>query len=62
VIDVGLSINNIEPMLRFGQEDVGVRFDYVLPVRRSQKPYRHDAIGLVVKLNSLPSANARQRR
>ena len=66
VIDVGLSTNNIEPMLPFGQEDVGVRFDYVLPVRRGQKQHRHDAIGLVVKLNQhaepLLSGNARQAR
>jgi hypothetical protein len=34
VIDVGLSTNNLEPMLRFWQHDVGLRFDHVLPVRR----------------------------
>jgi catechol 2,3-dioxygenase-like lactoylglutathione lyase family enzyme len=51
VIDVGLSTNNLEPMLRFWQQDVGLRFDYVLPVRRGQKQYRHDAQGSVLKLN-----------
>jgi catechol 2,3-dioxygenase-like lactoylglutathione lyase family enzyme len=51
VIDVGLSTNNLEPMLRFWQQDVGLRFDYVLPVRRGQKQYRHDAQGSVIKLN-----------
>jgi hypothetical protein len=30
VIDVGLSTNNLEPML----QDVAIRFDHVLPVRR----------------------------
>jgi catechol 2,3-dioxygenase-like lactoylglutathione lyase family enzyme len=51
VIDVGLSTNNLEPMLRFWQEDAGLRFDQVLPVRRGQKQYRHDAQGSVIKLN-----------
>jgi lactoylglutathione lyase len=51
VIDIGLSTNNLEPMLRFWQEDVGLRFDHVLPVRRGQKQYRHDAMGSVIKLN-----------
>ena len=51
VIDVGLSTNNLEPMLRFWQQDAGLRFDHVLPVRRGQKQYRHDAEGSVIKLN-----------
>ena len=51
VIDVGLSTNNLEPMLRFWQQDAGLRFDHVLPIRRGQKQYRHDALGSVVKLN-----------
>ncbi len=60
VIDVGLSTNNLGPMLRFWQQDVGLRFDHVLPVRRGQKQYRHDALGSVIKLNhhveALPAA------
>jgi hypothetical protein len=60
VIDVGLSTNNLEPMLRFWQQDVGLRFDHVLPVRRGQKQYRLDALGSVIKLNhhveALPAA------
>jgi catechol 2,3-dioxygenase-like lactoylglutathione lyase family enzyme len=51
VIDVGLSTNDLEPMLRFWQQDVGLRFDHVLPVRRGQKQYRYDAQGSVIKLN-----------
>jgi catechol 2,3-dioxygenase-like lactoylglutathione lyase family enzyme len=51
VIDVGLSTNNLEPMLRFWQRDAGLRLDHVLPVRRGQKQYRHDADGSVIKLN-----------
>ena len=51
VIDIGLSTNNLEPMLRFWQQDAAVRFDHVLPVRRGQKQYRHDEQGSVIKLN-----------
>lgn len=51
VIDVGLSTNNLEPMLRFWQQDAAIRFDHVLPVRRGQKQYRHDEQGSVVKIN-----------
>ncbi|MHC1947193.1 VOC family protein [Bradyrhizobium sp. UFLA06-06] len=51
VIDVGLSSNDLEPMLRFWQQDAGLRFDHVQPIRRGQKQYRHDAHGSVIKLN-----------
>jgi catechol 2,3-dioxygenase-like lactoylglutathione lyase family enzyme len=51
VIDIGLSTNALEPMLRFWQQDAAVRFDHVLPVRRGQKQYRHDEQGSVIKLN-----------
>ncbi|UGY12647.1 VOC family protein [Bradyrhizobium septentrionale] len=51
VIDVGLSSNNLEPMLRFWQQDAGLRFDHVQPIRRGQKQYRHAALGSVIKLN-----------
>jgi len=54
VIDVGLSTNNLEPMLQFWQQDVAVRFDHVLPVRRGLKQYRHDAQGSVAE--PLPEA------
>jgi lactoylglutathione lyase len=51
VIDVGLSTNNLVPMLRFWQQDVAVRFDHALPVRRGQKQYRHNEQDTVIKLN-----------
>ena len=50
-IDVGVSTNNLEPMLRFWQQDVALGFDHVLPVRRGQKQYRHNEQGSVIKLN-----------
>ncbi|WJR75560.1 VOC family protein [Bradyrhizobium sp. NP1] len=51
IIDVGLSTNDLESMLRFWQEDVGLRFDHVQPIRRGQKQYRHNEQGSVIKLN-----------
>ena len=51
VIDVGLSTNDLEPLLRFWQQDVGLRFDHMLPVRRGQKQYRHHEQGSVIKIN-----------
>jgi catechol 2,3-dioxygenase-like lactoylglutathione lyase family enzyme len=51
VIDIGLSTNNLEPMLRFWQQDAAVAFDHVLPVRRGQKQYRHKEQGSIIKLN-----------
>ncbi|WP_456843618.1 hypothetical protein [Bradyrhizobium sp. USDA 4510] len=51
MIDVGLSFNDLEPMLRFWQQEAGLRFDHVQPIRRGQKQYRHDAQGSVIKLN-----------
>jgi catechol 2,3-dioxygenase-like lactoylglutathione lyase family enzyme len=51
VIDIGLSTNQLEPMLLFWRQDAGLRFDYVQPLRRGQKQYRHDALGSVIKLN-----------
>jgi catechol 2,3-dioxygenase-like lactoylglutathione lyase family enzyme len=50
-IDIGLSTNNLEPMLRFWQQDAAVAFDHVLPVRRGQKQYRHKEQGSIIKLN-----------
>jgi catechol 2,3-dioxygenase-like lactoylglutathione lyase family enzyme len=50
-IDIGLCTNNIDPLLRFWQTDVGLKLDHVLPVRRGQKQHRHDALGSVVKIN-----------
>src|SRR5260370_3576739 len=39
-----LSLHDALPIL-------GLRFDHVLPVRRGQKQYRHDAAGSVIKIN-----------
>ncbi|HEY1750751.1 MAG TPA: VOC family protein [Caulobacteraceae bacterium] len=52
-IDFGLSTNNLEPMLRFWQGEVGLPFDHLLPIRRGQDQHRHDALGSVIKINHL---------
>jgi lactoylglutathione lyase len=50
-VDVGLSTNNLEPMLAFWQGDAGVPLDHVLPIRKGQNQHRHDANGSVLKIN-----------
>ena len=50
-VDIGLSTNNLDPMLAFWQGAVGLKLDHVLPVRRGQKQHRHSAAGSVVKIN-----------
>jgi lactoylglutathione lyase len=59
-MDVGLSTNRIEPLLRFWQDEAGVAFDHVLRIRRGQDQHRHDIGGSVLKLNAhaepLPNA------
>ncbi len=50
-LDIGLSTNNLEPMLAFWQGEAGVPFDHLLRIRRGQDQHRHDALGSVVKIN-----------
>jgi lactoylglutathione lyase len=50
-VDVGLNTNNLEPMLAFWQEQVGARFDHVLPISKSLRQHRHDINGSVLKIN-----------
>jgi hypothetical protein len=49
-IDIGLATNNLEPMLRFWQDEVGAPFDHLLRVRRGLDQYRHDLMGSVLKI------------
>lgn len=59
-VDIGLFTNDLDRMQPFWQNEVGLPFDHVLPLRRGQKQYRHDAAGSVVKINhhieQIPSA------
>jgi catechol 2,3-dioxygenase-like lactoylglutathione lyase family enzyme len=50
-IDFGLTTTNLEPMLRFWQDEVGLPFDHVLAIRRGHNQHRHDALGSVIKVN-----------
>ncbi|MGG1680250.1 VOC family protein [Neobacillus sp. NRS-1170] len=50
-IDIGLSTNNLEPLLAFWQGEVNAQFDHVQPVIRGQYQHRHDIAGSVLKIN-----------
>ena len=50
-VDIGLSTNDLEPMLAFWQGEAGIPFDHLLPIRRGQDQHRHDALGSVLKIN-----------
>jgi lactoylglutathione lyase len=50
-IDIGLATNDLEPMLRFWQDGVGVPFDHLLKIREGMDQHRHDLMGSVLKIN-----------
>jgi lactoylglutathione lyase len=50
-VDIGLSTNDLEPMLAFWQDEAGIAFDHLLPIRRGQDQHRHDVAGSVLKIN-----------
>ena len=50
-VDLGLNTNNLAAMLAFWQNDVGLPFDHVLPIRKGTKQHRHDLLGSVLKIN-----------
>jgi len=50
-VDIGLSTNDIAPMLAFWQGEAGAPFDHLLPIRRGQNQHRHDVLGSVLKIN-----------
>jgi catechol 2,3-dioxygenase-like lactoylglutathione lyase family enzyme len=50
-IDIGLSTNNLAPMLDFWQSEASIPFDHLLKIRRGHHQHRHDANGSVVKIN-----------
>lgn len=50
-VDVGLSTNNLEPMLAFWQGEAGIPFDHLLKIRKGQDQHRHDMLGSVLKIN-----------
>lgn len=50
-VDIGLSTNDLEPMLAFWRDEAKVPYDHLLKVRRGQDQHRHDALGSVLKVN-----------
>ena len=52
-IDIGFRTNNAAPVLAFWQNEIGLPFEGVLPVRRGQKQHRHDLLGSVLKINEV---------
>lgn len=59
-IDIGLFTNNLEPMLDFWQNEVGLPFDHLLPLGGGVQQHRHELLGSVLKINhsrnTLPAA------
>jgi lactoylglutathione lyase len=51
-IDVGLFTNNLEPMLAFWRDEVGLPFEEMLPMGGGLRQYRHAMNGSVLKINS----------
>ena len=50
-VDIGLSTNDLQPMLAFWQGQAGIPFDHLLKIRRGQDQHRHDVLGSVLKVN-----------
>src|SRR5437764_1162588 len=50
-VDIGLSTNDLPPMLAFWQGEAGIPFDHLLPIRKGHDQHRHDAAGSVLKIN-----------
>ncbi|MFA7638753.1 MAG: VOC family protein [Parvibaculum sp.] len=50
-IDVGLFTTNLEAMLDFWQNEVGIPFDHLLPLGNGLQQHRHDLLGSVLKIN-----------
>lgn len=50
-LDVGLFTNNLEPMLEFWQQEVGLAFEEMLPTGGGGRQHRHSLAGGVLKIN-----------
>jgi lactoylglutathione lyase len=50
-IDIGLFTNDLEPMLDFWQNEVGLPFDHLLPLGGGMQQHRHELLGSVLKIN-----------
>ncbi len=52
-IDVGIQTNDLEAHQAFWGDELGLRFDHVLSVRKGMDQHRYDLHGGVLKLNAL---------
>jgi len=50
-VDVGLFTNNLDPMLAFWQNEIGLPFEELLPTGGGNRQHRHAMNGSVLKLN-----------
>lgn len=50
-LDIGLQTNQLEPMLAFWQQEVGLPFEEMLPTGGGNRQHRHGLNGAVLKLN-----------
>lgn len=50
-IDLGLFTSQLEEMLAFWQEEIGLPFDHMLPLGGGKRQHRHDLLGSVLKIN-----------
>ncbi len=50
-LDVGLFTNNIDGMLRFYQDEIGLPFEELLPTGGGARQHRHGLNGSVLKIN-----------
>ncbi len=51
-LDFGLFTNNIEPMLEFWQNTIGLPFEEMLPTGNGGRQHRHGLNGAVLKINN----------
>lgn len=52
-VDVGISTNDLAAHQAFWGEELGLRFDHLLPVRPGMDQHRYDLHGAVLKVNHL---------
>lgn len=50
-IDIGFATNDAPPCLAFWQNEVGLPFEYMQPIRRGHKQHRHELLGSILKIN-----------
>src|SRR5271156_4111591 len=59
-IDVGLNTANVEPMLEFWRDQIGLIYEGPLPVRRGVVQHRFECEGSIIKVNAYASAIAKE--